>query len=89
MAWIATAVAVFYSLSSVALTLLFFTRLRVLDDRLSASVALVLPATGALPGLEDLLASLTAQSLRPRRLIVSVEAREDPAYSRTAALAKR
>ena len=87
MAWIAAAVAVFYSLSSVALALLFFTRLRVLDDRLSASVALVLPATGALPGLEDLLAALTAQSLRPRRLIVSVEAREDPAYPRVAALA--
>ena len=89
MAWIAAAVAVFYSLSSVALALLFFTRLQVLDDRLSASVALVLPATGALPGLEDLLAALTAQSLRPRRLIVSVEAREDPAYPRVAALAER
>ena len=88
MAWIAAAVAVFYSLSSVALALLFLTRMRILDGRLSASVALVLPATGALPGLEDLLAALTAQSLRPRRLIVSVEAREDPAYRRVAALAE-
>ena len=44
--------------------------MRVLDDRLSVSVALVLPATGALPGLEDLLAALSAQSLKPRRLIV-------------------
>lgn len=88
MAWLAAAAAVFYSLSSVALALLFFAQLRVLDDRLSASVALVLPATGALPGLEDLLAALTAQSLRPRRLIVSVEAREDPAYPRIAALAE-
>ncbi len=88
MAWIAAAVAVFYSLSSVALALLFFAWLRVLDDRLSASVTLVLPATGALPGLEDLFAALTAQSLRPRRLIVSVEAREDPAYRRVAALAE-
>jgi cellulose synthase/poly-beta-1,6-N-acetylglucosamine synthase-like glycosyltransferase len=89
MAWIAAAVAVFYALWSVALALLFFARLRVLDDRLSASVALILPVTGALPGLEDLLAALTAQSLRPRRLIVSVEAREDPAYPRVAALAER
>jgi hypothetical protein len=87
-AWIAAAVAVFYALSSVALALLFLTRLRVLDDRLSASVALVLPATGELPGFEDLLAALTAQSLRPRRLIVSVEAREDPAYPRVTALAQ-
>src|SRR5947209_6255443 len=89
MAWIAAAVAVFYSLSSIALALLFFARLRVLDDRLSVSVALVLPVTGTLPGIEDLLAALTAQSLRPRRLIVSVEAREDPAYRRVAALAEQ
>jgi hypothetical protein len=89
MAWIAAAVAVFYSLWSVALALLFFARLRVLDDRLSVSVALVLPVTGTLPGIEDLLAALTAQSLRPRRLIVSVEAREDPAYRRVAALAEQ
>ena len=88
MAWIAAAVAVFYSLWSVALADLFFARLRVQDARFSATVALVLPATGALPGLEDLLAALTAQSLRPRRLIVSVEAREDPAYPRVTALAQ-
>jgi hypothetical protein len=88
MAWIAAAVAVFYSLWSVALAVLFFARLRVQDARFSATVALVLPATGALPGLEDLLAALTAQSLRPRRLIVSVEAREDPAYPRVTALAQ-
>ena len=89
MAWIAAAVAVFYAWWSVALALLFFSRLRVLDDRLSANVALVLPATGALPGLEDLLAALTGQSLRPRRPPPSVEAREDPAYPRIAALAER
>src|SRR5207237_5848363 len=67
---------------------LFFARLRVQDDRLSASVTLVLPATGTLPGLEDLLGALTAQSLRPRRLIVAVESQEDPAYLRVAALAE-
>lgn len=89
MAWIAAAIAVFYALWSIALALLFFSQMRVLDDRLSASVALVLPVTGALPGLDDLLAALTAQSLKPRRLIVSVEAREDPAYRRVAALAER
>jgi hypothetical protein len=89
MAWLAAALAVFYALWSVALALLFFARMRVLDDRLSASVALVLPVTGALPGLEDLIAALTAQSLKLRRLIVSVEAHEDPAYQRVAALAER
>ena len=53
MASVAAAVAVFYSLWSVALAVLFFARLRVQNDRLSTSVALVLPATGTLPGLED------------------------------------
>ena len=61
--WSAAAVAVFYSLWSLALALLFITRLRILDDRPSARVTLVLPATGALPGLEDLLDALAAQSL--------------------------
>ena len=88
MAWIAAAVTVFYALWSVALAFVFFSRMRVLDDRLSVSVALVLPATGALPGFEDLLTALSAQSLKPRRLIVSVEAREDPAYRRVATLAE-
>ncbi|MBV9374664.1 MAG: glycosyltransferase [Alphaproteobacteria bacterium] len=87
-AWSAGGIAVFYSLWSVALTLLFFARLRVQDDRLSAKVALVLPVTGNLPGLNDLFAALTAQSLSPHRLIVSVESREDPAYARVAALAE-
>jgi hypothetical protein len=86
--WIAAAVAIFYALWSVALALLFFARLQVQDHRVAANVALVLPATGRLPGLEDLLGALTAQSLPPRRLIVAVESREDPAYARIAALAE-
>jgi cellulose synthase/poly-beta-1,6-N-acetylglucosamine synthase-like glycosyltransferase len=85
----AAGVALFYALSSVALALLFVAHLRIQDDRVSARVTLVLPATGPLPGLEDLLAALAAQSLRPRRLIVAVESREDPAYRRVASLAER
>ena len=87
-AWSAAGIAAFYSLWSVALALLFVARLRVQDDRLSVKVALVLPATGSLPGLKDLLDALTAQSFSPHRLIVSVESREDPAYARVAALAE-
>lgn len=85
---IAAGVALFYSLGSLALALLFAAKLRIPDDRLSAPVTLVLPATGLLPGLEDLLAALSAQSLQPRRLIIAVESREDPAYARVAALAE-
>jgi hypothetical protein len=58
MAWIAAAVAVFYALWSIALALLFFSQMRVLDDRLSANVALVLPVTGALPGLDELVVAV-------------------------------
>ncbi len=81
---IAAAVALFYALSALALALLFAARLRIPDDRLSARVTLVMPATGLLPGLENLLTTLTVQSLRPHRLIVAVESREDPAYARLA-----
>ena len=88
-AWTAAALAVFYSLWSVALAALFAARLRIPEERIATRVALVLPATGSLPGLEDLLTALTAQSLQPRRLIVAVESREDPAYARVAALAER
>jgi hypothetical protein len=86
---LAAAVAVFYSLFSLALALLFIARLRIPDDRPAVNVTLVLPATGALPGLEDLLAALTAQSLKPHRLMVVVESTADPAYSRVAAVGER
>lgn len=82
---LAAAVAVFYSVFSLALALLFIARLRIPDDRPTANVTLVLPATGTLPGLEDLLATLAGQSLKPHRLIVIVESIDDPAYQRVAA----
>jgi cellulose synthase/poly-beta-1,6-N-acetylglucosamine synthase-like glycosyltransferase len=87
LAWIAAAIAVFYSLWSVALVLLFAARLRIPEDRVVSRVALVLPATGTLPGLEDLLSALSAQTLKPQRMIVVVEAYDDPAFARVATLA--
>ena len=59
------------------------------DERPTANVTLVLPATGALPGLEELLAALAAQSLKPHRLIVVVESIADPAYRRVAMASER
>ncbi|MGC2199030.1 MAG: glycosyltransferase, partial [Stellaceae bacterium] len=85
---IAAAVAVFYSLSSLALALLFILRLRIPGDPPLVPVTLVLPATGALAGIEDLLDALSDQSLRPHRLIVAVESVIDPAHSRVVALAE-
>jgi Glycosyl transferase family 21 len=86
---IAAAVAVFYSLWSLALALLFVVRLRIPDDRPAARVTLVLPATGALAGIEDLLDALSVQSLCPCRTLVAVESAADPAFSRVAALAEQ
>src|SRR5215469_2190053 len=88
-AWIAAGVAVFYSLWSVALAVLFATRLRIPENGGPARVVLVLPATGALPGLEDLLTALSTQTLKPQRMIVAVEAADDPAFARVAALTER
>ena len=89
LAWIAAAIAVFYSLWSVALAVLFAARLRIPEDRLATRVTLVLPVTGVLPGLEDLLAVLNVQTLKPRRMIVAVEASDDPAFGRITTLAER
>jgi hypothetical protein len=86
-AWIAAAIALFWSLWAIALALLFAARLQIPVDRLSARATLILPATGPLPGLEELLSALTVQSLPPHRLIVVVESREDPAYARVVAVA--
>jgi glycosyl transferase family 21 len=88
-AWIAATLAVFYALGSLALALLFASHLRIPDERPAARVTLVLPLTGSNPTLEELLAALAAQSLPPRRLIVAVESRDDPAYQQVAALGRR
>jgi Glycosyl transferase family 21 len=86
---IAAVAIVFYSLGSLALALLFAAYLRIPNERPAAWVTLVLPLTGPSPSLEELLAALAAQSLRPRRLIVAVESSDDPAFERVAALGGR
>jgi hypothetical protein len=67
--------------------LIFLRRLRLPKAHRSGSVTLILPLTGQAPGLESLLQALEGQSLAPRRLIVSVESMQDPAYRRVAELA--
>jgi hypothetical protein len=84
-AWIAAAVAVSLSLGGLALALLFASHLRIPGELPAARVTLVLPLTGPNPDFAKLLAALAAQSLRPRRLIVAVESRDDPAFARVAA----
>lgn len=86
---VAAAVSVFYALWSLALGLLFVVRLRIPGDRPAARITLVLPATGALAGIEDLLDALSVQSLRPCRTLIAVESTADPAFSRIVALAEQ
>ena len=86
-AWTAAAVTLFYSLWAIAFALLFIAYFQIPMDCPSARVTLILAATGPLPGLEELLTALTAQSLAPHKLIIVVESPEDPAYTRVAAIA--
>ncbi|WP_149537647.1 glycosyltransferase family 2 protein [Siccirubricoccus phaeus] len=64
-------------------------RLRLPAVKAEGRVTLILPITGPQPGLEALLDCLAAQSLQPRRLVVAVESRLDPAHARITALAHR
>ena len=66
---------------------LFLARLRRPSVAAAGRVTLVLPLTGRAPGLEALFAALAAQSLPPARLLVTVEAADDPAVQRASALA--
>ncbi|MGQ0671565.1 MAG: glycosyltransferase [Hyphomicrobium sp.] len=47
-----------------------------------AVATLILPLTGRAAGLDRIMASLEAQTLAPRRLIISVESAADPAHVR-------
>ena len=62
---------------------LFIYKLRIPNVVPPVRVAVILPATGPLPGLEDLLDDLAGQSLAPHRLIIAVESTADPAYAVT------
>ena len=50
-------------------------------------VTLLLAVTGRTAGLPPLLAALARQTLQPRRLLVAVESREDPAFAQVRELA--
>jgi Glycosyl transferase family 21 len=85
--WIAGGVVVGCALGSLGCALLFLARLHVPAGEPAAGIVLILPATGGLENLDNLLVALRGQSLRPGRLIISVESPDDPAYDRATALA--
>lgn len=53
-----------------------------------ARVSVILPLTGRAPHLPEMIRLLAEQTLPPRRLIVTVEAEEDPAFQATRQVAK-
>jgi len=80
--------ALLLSALGLAAALYFLGRLRLPRLHRDGVVTLILPLTGNAPNLESLLRALEAQTLRPRRLIVSVESTRDPAYRRVSGLAR-
>lgn len=67
------------SASSVAAAVRKLLWLHLPTEPARARVSIILPLTGAVPQLPILLQLLAAQTLKPRRLIVAVEAEDDPA----------
>lgn len=77
---LASAVLILFSLAGIAAAAAFVHGLHLPKSGDEGRVTLILPLTGACPSLSRLIAMLNAQSLRPHRLIISVESIEDPAY---------
>lgn len=87
--WIHVLVFIGFAINaiSVASVVLRLRRLQKPRSARQAVATVILPVTGASPGLEALIATLNAQTLQPRRLIISVESELDPAHRRAADVA--
>jgi hypothetical protein len=84
---LAAAIVLCWGLGSLACALVFLAKLRIPVAAPAAGIVLILPATGLVDNLGRLLAALSRQTLRDWRLIIAVEASDDPAFGRAAALA--
>jgi cellulose synthase/poly-beta-1,6-N-acetylglucosamine synthase-like glycosyltransferase len=85
---IIAAIALGIALTAAGCAVAFLMRMLVPREVPNVPVTLVLAATGPLPGLEALFDALLGQTLRPARLLVAVESRDDPAHDRIEALAR-
>jgi hypothetical protein len=86
--WAAAGIVMSSAMGSLACVVLFLAKLRIPTGGPVAGIALILPATGLLDNLEDLLAALGRQSVRAGRLMIAVESPDDPAYRRATELAE-
>lgn len=86
--WAAAGIVMSSAMGSLACGVLFLAKLRIPTGGPANSIALILPATGLLGNLENLLAALGRQWVRARRLMIAVESPDDPAFRRATELAK-
>jgi hypothetical protein len=76
------ALALAINVLSVATVVLRLGRLQKPRAVRQAAATLILPITGAARGLDGLIGALNGQTFLPRRLIISVESPDDPAFRR-------
>ena len=84
---LAATIAVAIALAALASAIMYSHRMPIPRFVPKVPVTLILPATGTLPELPGLFQDLCNQTLRPARLLISVESQEDPAFARVAAVA--
>jgi hypothetical protein len=86
--WIATGIVIASATGSLACVVVFLAKLRIPTSGPVPGIVLILPATGSLDNLENLLSALGRQSVQAQRLIIAVESSDDPAYRRAIELAE-
>jgi hypothetical protein len=79
--FLAALLLVSYSIVSLLFALYFRLCLKRHSGQFDASVTLILPLTGLHNNFKKLLYSLERQTLRPHKLIVTIESESDPAYA--------
>lgn len=81
--WAMGGFSTFVTLLSAAAAMRHGTKLHPFRERMAGQVTLLLAVTGPVPQIEVLFRALAAQSFPARRLIVAVEALDDPAVALT------
>lgn len=78
---IVIALGIAFSVASLAAAIRKLMWVHLPNERARAPVSVILPLTGPQPGLVRLVRAVATQTLRPRRLIIVVEAEADPAHA--------
>jgi cellulose synthase/poly-beta-1,6-N-acetylglucosamine synthase-like glycosyltransferase len=73
---------VLLSIASLAYAIIYYIYLNTHHSAVEAQVTLVMAMTGPSHSFESFLLKLNSQLLKPRRLIIGVESKQDPAYQK-------